>query len=68
MAIKNKDSIITQHEFERVEKAKIQIKTYFMAGQMNPDVANFTLRLLGFSVTRAKQLVRQWTSEKTNAE
>jgi hypothetical protein len=68
MRIKNKDSIITQHEFERVEKAQIQIMAYFISGQMNPEVTNFTLRLLGFSAARAKQIVRKWASEKSNTD
>jgi len=37
-----------------------------MAGQINSEVAIFTLRLLGFSVTRAKQIASEWTSEKLN--
>jgi len=64
MRIKNKDSIITQHEFERVEKAQEQIKKYFMIGQMDHEVTIFTLRLLGFSEARAKELLRKWTNEK----
>ena len=63
---KTKGSIMTQHQFEKDEQARIKIEEYFKTGQMNPEVAIFTLRLLGFSVTRAKQIVRLWISEKSN--
>jgi len=63
---KNKGSIMTQHQFEKDEQARIKIEEYFKTGQMNPEVAIFTLRLLGFSVTRAKQIVRLWINEKSN--
>jgi len=65
---KNKGSIMTQNQFEKDEQARIKIEEYFKTGQMNPDVAVFTLRLLGFSAARAKQIVRQWISEKSNGE
>ena len=65
---KTKGSIMTQHQFEKEEQARIKIEEYFKTGQMNPDVAVFTLRLLGFSAARAKQIVRQWISEKSNGE
>jgi len=63
---KNKGSIMTQHQFEKDEQARIKIEEYFKTGQMNPEVVIFTLRLLGFSVTRAKQIVRLWINEKSN--
>jgi hypothetical protein len=61
MKEKNKGAIMTQHQ----EKARMKIKEYFMKGQINSEVAIFTLRLLDFSATRAKEIVKQWTSEKT---
>jgi heme/copper-type cytochrome/quinol oxidase subunit 3 len=66
MRAKNKDSIITQHQYEREENARKKIEKYFMTGQISSEVAIFTLGLIGFSVTRAKQIVKQWTSEKHN--
>jgi len=65
---KNKGSNMTQHQFEKDEQARIKIEEYFLSGQINSDVGIFTLRLLGFSVTKAKQIVRQWTSKESNAE
>jgi len=68
MREKNKRSIMTQHQFDKDEQARIKIEEYFLSGQINSDVGIFTLNLLGFSVAKAKQLVRQWTSENSNAE
>jgi len=65
---RNKGSIMTQHQFEREEQERRKIKEYFMTGQISSEVAIFTLRLLRFSITRAKQIVRQWTFEKNNGE
>jgi hypothetical protein len=65
---KDKGAIMTQHQFEKNEQARIKIEEYFLSGQINSDVGIFTLRLLGFSVAKAKQIVRQWTSENSNAE
>jgi len=65
---KNKGSNMTQHQFERDEQARIKIEEYFLSGQINSDVGIFTLRLLGFSAAKAKQIVRQWISENSNAE
>jgi hypothetical protein len=56
---------MTQHQYEREEKDRMKIKEYFITGQINSEVAIFTLHLLGFSETRAKQTVRQWACEKT---
>jgi len=61
---KDKGSIKTQRQFEKEEQARTKIKEYFLTGQINPEVAVFTLRLLGYSATRAKQIVREWASEK----
>jgi hypothetical protein len=63
---KNKGSIMTQHQFEKEEKERIKIREYFLSGEISPNVAIFTLRLLGFSAARAKQIVRQWINEKSN--
>lgn len=65
---KTKRSIMTQNQFEKEDQARTKIKDYFMTGQISSEVAVFTLRLLGFSAARAKQIVRQWASEKSNAE
>ena len=43
-----------------------KIKEYFRTRQTNPELTVFTLRLIGFSETRAKEFVSQWTSEKSN--
>jgi len=64
MKVKNKGSIPTQREYEKEEKARLQIKEYFRAGQISSEVAVFTMRLLGYSAARAKQIVRQWADEK----
>ena len=61
---KNKDSIITQHQFEREEKARLRIEDFFKTGQMSSEVAMFTLHLLGFSANRAKEIVKQWKDGK----
>jgi len=58
---KNKGAIKTQYQFEKEEQALLKIKEYFLTGQISSEVAIFTLRLLGYSLTRAKQLVRDWT-------
>ncbi|WP_461246804.1 hypothetical protein [Treponema sp. R6D11] len=63
---KNKGAIMTQHQFEKEEQERVKIEEYFMTGQIGSDVAIFTLRLLGFSNARAKQIVRQWANEKTD--
>jgi len=65
---KNKGAIMTQNQFEKEDQARIKINVYFMTGQISSEVAIFTLRLLGFSAARAKQIVMQWTNEKSNAE
>jgi heme/copper-type cytochrome/quinol oxidase subunit 3 len=65
MKTKNKGAIMSQHQYEKEEKARMKIKEYFMTGQISSEVAIFTLRLLDFSVAKAKELVKQWTSEKT---
>jgi len=65
---KNKGSIMTQHQFEKDEQARIKIEEYFLSGQISFDVAIFTLHLLGFSAAKAKQIVRQWIPENSNAE
>jgi Holliday junction resolvasome RuvABC DNA-binding subunit len=65
---KTKGSIMTQNQFEKEDQTRTKIKDYFMTGQISSEVAVFTLRLLGFSAARAKQIVRQWASEKSNAE
>jgi len=61
---KNKGTIKTQNQFDKEEQARLKIKEYFITGQISSDVAIFTLRLLGFSITRSKEIVRQWTEEK----
>jgi len=61
---KNKGSIKTQRQYEKEEQARTKLKGYFMTGQISSEIAVFTLRLLGYSVTRAKQIVREWASEK----
>jgi len=63
---KDKGAIKTQRQFEKEEQARTKIKEYFLTGQINPEVAVFTLRLLGYSVTRSKQIVREWASKKHN--
>jgi heme/copper-type cytochrome/quinol oxidase subunit 3 len=62
---KNKGSIKTQRQYEKEEQSRIKIKDYFMSGQISSEVAVFILRLLGYSVTRAKQIAREWASEKS---
>ena len=63
MTGKNKGSVKTQKQYEKEERARIKIKEYFISGQISSEVAVFTLRLLGYSATRAKQIVREWTFE-----
>ena len=63
---KDKGSIKTQRQYEKEEQARTKIKEYFMSGQISSEVAVFTLRLLGYSVTRSKQIVREWASKKHN--
>jgi len=63
---KDKGSIKTQHQYEKEEQARIKIQEYFMTGQINSEVTIFTLRLLGYSITRAKEIARQWAHEKLN--
>ena len=65
---KNKGAIMTQNQFEKEDQARTKINVYLMTGQISSEVAIFTLRLLGFSAARAKQIVMQWTNEKSNAE
>jgi len=64
MTGKNKGAIKTQRQYEKEEQARTKIKTYFMSEQISSEAAVFTLRLLGYSVTRAKQITKEWTSEK----
>jgi len=63
METKNKGTIKTQRQFEKEEQMRLKTKEYFMTRQINNEVSVFILRLLGFSATRAKELVRQWTTE-----
>jgi len=62
MEAKNKGAIKTQRQFEKEEQMRLKTKEYFITKQINPEVTVFILRLLGFSVARAKELVRQWIS------
>jgi Holliday junction resolvasome RuvABC DNA-binding subunit len=66
MTGKNKGAIKTQKQYEKEEPARTKIKTYFISDQMSFEAAVFTLRLLGYSATRAKQIVREWAFEKPN--
>ena len=59
---KNKGTIKTQHQYDKEEQARLKIKEYFMTGQISSEVTIFTLRLLGFSATRAKEIVKRWNS------
>jgi len=59
----NIDPALIQHRLEKEEKSHIKIREYFMTGQMNPEVAMFALHLLGVSATKAKELIKQWTSK-----
>ena len=62
----NEESIkklIKEHRDEQDEKSREKIKEYFMAGQMNNEVTMFTLRLLGLTVAKSKELIKQWTSK-----
>jgi len=61
---KNKGTIMSQHQYEKEEQARIKIKKYFLMGQMNFAATIFTLHLLGFSLTRAKETVIDWTYKK----
>ena len=61
---KNKGSIKTQHQFEKEEQARTKTREFLMAGQISHEAAVFILRLLGYSAIRAKQIVREWASEK----
>jgi len=68
---KNKEEIkkrIKEHRDEQEEKSREKIKEYFITGQMNPEVTMFTLRLLGLTVAKAKELIKQWTSEKSSTK
>ena len=68
MREKNKGTIMTQHQYEKEEQARKKIKEYFITGQISSEVAMFTLHLLGFSVKRVKEILKEWTSEKSNVE
>jgi len=59
----NKGAIKTQNQFEKEEQMRLKTKEYFMTGQISSEITVFILRLLGFSVTRAKELARQWADE-----
>ena len=61
---KDKGSIKTQRQYEKEEQARTKTREYLMSGQISSEVAVFILRLLGYSVTRAKQIVKQWASVK----
>jgi len=54
---------IKEHRDEQEVKSMEKIKEYFMTGQIDPEVAMFTLRLLGITVAKAKELIKQWTSK-----
>jgi hypothetical protein len=63
----NEESIkqrIKEHREEQEEKSREKIKEYFLNGQMNPEVTMFTLRLLGLTVAKAKELIKQWTGKE----
>jgi hypothetical protein len=68
MRRKNKGTIMTQRQFERDEQNRKKIEEYFLTGQISPEVAVFTLHLLGFSVVRTKEVVKQWKDKKANTE
>ena len=63
----NKGAIKTQYQFDKEDQSRIKIKEYFMAGQISSEAAMFTLRLLGFSITRTKEIVNQWIYDKSRA-
>ena len=65
---RNKGAIKTQYQFDKEEQARMKIKEYFMTEQISSEVTKFTLRLLGFSVTRAKEIVKQWINDKNKAD
>jgi hypothetical protein len=64
----NKGSIMTNHQYEKEEKSREKIKEYYMTGQISSEVAAYILRLLGFSILRGKEIVKQWASEKPDAK
>ena len=55
---------LIQHRLEKEEKSREKIKEYFITGQMNPKVAFFSLRLLGITSKKAKEIIEQWSSKK----
>jgi len=63
----NKDSILTQYRLEKEEQSRKKIKEYFITGQISPEIAMYMLRILGFSNMRGKEIVKDWTNEKSNA-
>ena len=63
---KNKGSIITNRQYEKEGQAKEKIKECFATGRINSEVAVYILRLLGYSVMRGKEIVKQWAFEKPN--
>jgi len=67
MRERNINEVLSQHRAEKEEQSRKKIKEFFMTGQINPEVAMYTLRLLGFTTMRTKQIVREWTDEKANA-
>jgi len=65
MKEKNKGAILTQNQYEKEEHARKKIMDFYTARQMSPEAAIFTLRLLGFSATRAKEILKQWRDMET---
>ena len=60
----NIDPALIKHRDEQAEKSREKIKEYFMTGQIDPEVAMFSLRLLGLTIAKAKELIKKWTSDK----
>jgi len=63
----NKDSILTQYRLEKEEQKRKKTKEYFITGQISSEIAIYILRILGFSVMRGKEIVKDWINEKSNA-
>jgi len=67
MRERNINQSLSQYRFEKEEQSRKKIKEYFMTGQISSEVASYTLRLLGFSVIRSKEILKDWACEKLNA-
>jgi len=67
MRERNINPDLIQYRLEKEEKSREKIKEYFMTEQISSEVAAYTLRLLGFTVMRGKEILKQWACEKASA-